>query len=85
MHLLVAFDHLLLLFKALKEVEERLFHGVQVCSKLLFLSEDLVDLSIGKLLLSLGILLRRASARVGGSPQSGAWGGTGQGGVDSGR
>lgn len=57
-HRAVAFDHFLLFLKPLEEVGERLLRGVQVCSQLVSVPQNLLDLGFGKLLLFLSLLLK---------------------------
>lgn len=56
---LVGLDHCLLLLKLLEQVGERLFHGAQICAQLVFLFHNLLELSFGKFLLFLSLILKR--------------------------
>lgn len=61
----VAFDHFLLLLKPLQEAGERLPHGAQVRSQLVFFLQNLLDLRFSMFLLFLSLLLRRKSKHMG--------------------
>lgn len=56
----VAFDHFLLLLEPLQEAGERLPHGAEVRSQLVFFFQNLLDLSFSAFLLFLSLLLRKS-------------------------